>query len=83
MQFLDSKSQGTSVGQDGHAYQEPSQYAQATPQNNMDDANKHNIAGGMNKPANHQAHTPTQTQGGSFPSMPTDDEIPFSPMCVV
>ena len=54
-----------------HGGQAPSDYAQATPQNNMDSDQRHNVAGGMNKPA---GHTPA-------PNIPAidinEDEIPF------
>lgn len=36
-------------------YQQPQQqYQQPTPQNNVDDPNRHNIGGSMNRPAQHQ-----------------------------
>ena len=58
MEMLDSKSDG---GQS--AGQPPSQYAeqgapQATPQNNMDDPNRHNAGGGMNRPPNGEQYPP-------------------------
>lgn len=49
-----------------------SQYAQPSPQNNMDDPNRHNVAGGMNKP------TGTYNATAKIPEIDiNEDEIPF------
>lgn len=46
----------------------------ATPQNNQDDPNRHNVAGGMNKPAHHQA----APGAAALPQIDIDDaDIPF------
>ncbi len=53
---------------------QPSQaYPQASPQNNMDDPNRHNGAGAMNRPAQHQ--TAPQTVPGSQIPLEIDDDI--------
>lgn len=51
---------------------------QATPHNNLDSSNRHNVAGAMNKPAQHQTHKqPEPHHKPSFPGMDENSEIPF------
>ncbi len=68
MQMLDSKPQDQQQGQPQQGYQQPQQQQQpqqgqhnppnygqqASPQNNVDDPNRHNGDGAMNRPAQHQ-----------------------------
>ena len=95
MQFLDSKSDGGQAGGQGagQGQHEPQdnggygQYAdpqgqhapQATPDNNMDDPNRHNVGGNMNRPPNGGQYPPN----GCVTPKPipdidiNEDEIPF------
>ena len=69
--FEETQTQGNAPQTQGQ-YPPQGQYPtpQATPQNNMDDPNRHNGAGSMNRPAQHQQNQqPMFDQNG--------DQIPF------
>ncbi len=71
LQMLDAKGEVDNSRTDTDRYAEqPAPIA--APQNNMDDPNRHNVAGAMNKPAHHQT-----VPGSNIPLEITEDSIPF------
>jgi len=61
---------------ENNGYSNDGQYREPAPHNNVDDPNRHNVAGAMNRPSRDQeANTDHQ---GSFPEIDMDeDQIPF------